>query len=157
MPARATVLVDQLVDAAAIAARLGFDQAPDDWRDLDPGFPDPLVELSIGPVWEWWRVARWAMLEDFEIPEGEELAPHDLIGQLVARHHAELALRGKVCPRCALHVIDADADCCAACERDHRLTREIQHETEKARRLRYWHSDKGRAAAQRRNIKRRAN
>lgn len=29
------------------------------WRERPVGFPQPAVHLSMGPVWDWTKVARW--------------------------------------------------------------------------------------------------
>lgn len=51
-----------LVGTAEIAARLGVKRATvvHDWRYRHPEFPEPVARLSIGMVWYWPDVARWA-------------------------------------------------------------------------------------------------
>jgi hypothetical protein len=56
------VNVEHLVGAKEIADRLGVarPQVVYEWRRRHPGFPDPVVRLSIGLVWSWPDVERWA-------------------------------------------------------------------------------------------------
>lgn len=69
MAARPTVAVvgrkldvDKLVGATEIASRLGVarPQVIYSWRRRHPDFPGPALELSIGLVWYWPEVERWA-------------------------------------------------------------------------------------------------
>jgi predicted DNA-binding transcriptional regulator AlpA len=54
--------VDDLVGAAEIAARLGVKrpQVVHEWRKRHPEFPEPVVTLSNGLIWDWRDVERWA-------------------------------------------------------------------------------------------------
>jgi predicted DNA-binding transcriptional regulator AlpA len=56
------VAVEHLVSAKEIADRLGVarPQVVYEWRRRHPDFPAPLVTLSIGNVWNWPEVERWA-------------------------------------------------------------------------------------------------
>lgn len=53
---------DNLVGAKEIADRLSVSrpQVVYTWRRRHPDFPQPVVSLSIGLVWYWPDVARWA-------------------------------------------------------------------------------------------------
>jgi len=52
----------QLVGAAEIAARLGLaqPQTVHDWRRRHADFPSPVAILTMGIVWNWPDVERWA-------------------------------------------------------------------------------------------------
>ena len=54
--------IDQLVGAAEIATRLGLKtrQSIHVWRQRYPDFPEPVLKLSMGKVWNWPDVERWA-------------------------------------------------------------------------------------------------
>ena len=54
--------VDQLVGVTEIAARLGVASPArvHDWRYRYPDFPEPVTKLSMGLLWNWPEVARWA-------------------------------------------------------------------------------------------------
>lgn len=54
--------VDQLVGTAEIAERLGVAQPETvhSWRRRHESFPVPVATLSIGLVWYWPEVERWA-------------------------------------------------------------------------------------------------
>ncbi len=54
--------MDKLVGAKEIADRLGAKrpQVVYEWRRRHEDFPQPLVTLSIGSVWYWPDVERWA-------------------------------------------------------------------------------------------------
>lgn len=54
--------IDQLVGAAEIAERLGLKtrQSIHVWRQRYPDFPEPVLKLSMGNVWNWHDVERWA-------------------------------------------------------------------------------------------------
>lgn len=54
--------VDKLVGAAEIAKRLGVarPQVVYGWRTRHEDFPKPVLRLSIGQVWYWPEVQRWA-------------------------------------------------------------------------------------------------
>lgn len=54
--------LDQLVGAAEIAERLGLSRPSvvHDWRKRHPDFPAPAVRLSVGLIWLWPDVERWA-------------------------------------------------------------------------------------------------
>jgi hypothetical protein len=53
--------VDELVDAAEIAARLGVTkQMVHHWRRRNLGFPAPVRELTQVLIWYWPDVATWA-------------------------------------------------------------------------------------------------
>lgn len=55
--------MDNLVSAKEIADRLPGVSRPQviyEWRRRHPDFPAPLVELSVGLVWNWPDVERWA-------------------------------------------------------------------------------------------------
>ena len=55
--------VDQLVGASEIARRLGVrrTQVVHVWRKRYPGeFPEPVLKLDMGLVWNWPEVERWA-------------------------------------------------------------------------------------------------
>lgn len=54
--------MDQLVGAAEIADRLGLAMAQTvrDWRRRDDSFPQPVATLTMGHVWYWPDVERWA-------------------------------------------------------------------------------------------------
>ena len=54
--------IDQLVGAAEIAERLGLKtrQSIHVWRQRYPDFPEPVLKLSMGNVWNWPDVERWA-------------------------------------------------------------------------------------------------
>ena len=50
-----------LVSSREIADRLGVKiDTVRKWRNRDLGFPSPLVELAIGPVWDWEDVKEWS-------------------------------------------------------------------------------------------------
>jgi hypothetical protein len=57
-----SVDVDDLIDAAGIAARLDLAQPQTVhlWRRRYPDFPEPVAELTRVLVWHWPDVARWA-------------------------------------------------------------------------------------------------
>ena len=49
-----------LVDLSEIAARAGTTPGTvQTWRHRHADFPAPLVQLRIGPVWDWPPVAAW--------------------------------------------------------------------------------------------------
>jgi hypothetical protein len=54
--------VEQLVGASEIAKRLGVKQrqAVHVWRQRYPDFPEPVLRLDMGLVWNWPEVERWA-------------------------------------------------------------------------------------------------
>jgi hypothetical protein len=53
--------VDELVDAAEIADRLGVTkQMVHHWRRRNLGFPEPVLELTQVLIWHWPEVAAWA-------------------------------------------------------------------------------------------------
>jgi hypothetical protein len=54
--------VQHLVGAVEIADRLGVarPQVIYTWRKRHPDFPEPVSHLSIGYVWNWPDVERWA-------------------------------------------------------------------------------------------------
>lgn len=54
--------MDQLVGAKEIAERLGVarPQVIYEWRRRHDEFPEPALRLSIGLVWYWPEVERWA-------------------------------------------------------------------------------------------------
>jgi hypothetical protein len=54
--------VDDLVSAAEIAARFGFNDRnlAHSWMKRYPEFPRPVVRLAIGNVWIWSEVEGWA-------------------------------------------------------------------------------------------------
>jgi predicted DNA-binding transcriptional regulator AlpA len=56
------VAVNQLVGAAEIAHRLGKKQTHivHEWRKRYPDFPEPVATLTMGMVWAWSDVERWA-------------------------------------------------------------------------------------------------
>jgi hypothetical protein len=56
------VEVDNLVGAAEIAQRLNLRlaQTVHDWRRRHPSFPQPIARLSMGLLWNWPDVERWA-------------------------------------------------------------------------------------------------
>lgn len=58
--------MDQLVGAAEIAQRLGKKTAGvvHDWRRRYADFPEPIAKLSMGVVWYWPEVERWAKATD---------------------------------------------------------------------------------------------
>jgi excisionase family DNA binding protein len=76
----------------------------------------------------------------------------DLAIEWLAERNANLDR--PLCPRCARHP-QQPSGICAVCEDDDRRAEAAKVDRERARRLRYWHSDKGKAAAARRNTKRR--
>lgn len=50
-----------LVSSVEIADRLGVKRMTvHQWRQRNVGFPDPLAQLAIGPVWDWADVEAWA-------------------------------------------------------------------------------------------------
>lgn len=52
---------DDLVGAKEIAARLGVSSSVvHDWRRRHPAFPQPVVQLSMGLIWSWPEIQRWA-------------------------------------------------------------------------------------------------
>lgn len=56
-----TVDPADLVGVAEIADRLGCSvQAVHAWRRRYPSFPDPIAHLSMGLLWAWPDIARWA-------------------------------------------------------------------------------------------------
>lgn len=54
--------MDSLVGAAEIAQRLGVGKATvvHDWRRRHPDFPQPVATLTMGLVWSWPDVEKWA-------------------------------------------------------------------------------------------------
>jgi predicted DNA-binding transcriptional regulator AlpA len=54
--------VTQLVGAAEIAERLGLGKSTvvHDWRRRHDDFPEPVADLTMGLVWAWPDVERWA-------------------------------------------------------------------------------------------------
>lgn len=54
--------MDHLVGASEIAARLGVKDAGTvhSWRRRYPEFPQPVLKLDMGLVWNWPDVERWA-------------------------------------------------------------------------------------------------
>lgn len=54
--------MEHLVSAREIADRLGVKrtQVVYEWRRRHPDFPRPLVTLSVGSIWSWPEVERWA-------------------------------------------------------------------------------------------------
>ncbi len=54
--------VDDLVGAAEIAQRLGVRRASlvHDWQRRYDDFPEPVLRLSVGLIWYWPEVERWA-------------------------------------------------------------------------------------------------
>lgn len=54
--------MDQLVGASEIAKRLnlGTSQAVHNWRHRHADFPEPVLKLDMGLVWNWPDVERWA-------------------------------------------------------------------------------------------------
>lgn len=54
-------MTELLVDVTKIAAKLGVQpNTVHQWRKRYPDFPEPFVQLAIGPVWYWAAVERWA-------------------------------------------------------------------------------------------------
>ena len=53
--------VDLLVDATAIAERMGFarPQAVHNWRARHPDFPQPIAEFGKSTLWYWPDVDEW--------------------------------------------------------------------------------------------------
>lgn len=53
---------DELVGAAEIAARLGLASTSviHDWRRRHADFPEPVRVLSMGVLWTWPEIERWA-------------------------------------------------------------------------------------------------
>lgn len=52
---------DDLVGAKEIADRLGVSSSVvHDWRRRHQAFPEPVTQLSMGLVWSWLEVQRWA-------------------------------------------------------------------------------------------------
>lgn len=53
---------DELVGAAEIAARLGLASTSviHDWRRRHTDFPKPVRVLSMGVLWTWPEIERWA-------------------------------------------------------------------------------------------------
>ena len=58
--------VDLLVDATAIAERMGFarPQAVHNWRARYPDFPGPIAEFGKSTLWYWPDVAEWLKATD---------------------------------------------------------------------------------------------
>lgn len=54
--------MDELVGAAEIAERLGLalSQTVHDWRRRYDNFPEPVAQLTMGLLWTWPDVERWA-------------------------------------------------------------------------------------------------
>ena len=53
--------VDDLVGAGEIADLLGVNPGVvRDWRTRDLGFPEPIKRLTMGSLWSWPEVERWA-------------------------------------------------------------------------------------------------
>ena len=54
--------MDQLVGASEIAKRLGLKtrQSVHVWRQRYDDFPEPVLRLDMGLVWNWPDVERWA-------------------------------------------------------------------------------------------------
>jgi len=53
---------DDLVGVAEIAERLGVGTSVvHDWRRRHPAFPQPVRRLSMGLIWAWPEVRRWAI------------------------------------------------------------------------------------------------
>lgn len=53
-----------LVDVSEIAKRAGTTPGTvQSWRHRHADFPAPLVQLRIGPVWEWGAVVAWLRQE----------------------------------------------------------------------------------------------
>lgn len=53
--------MDQLVGAAEIAERLGYEpRTVHDWRRRPLGFPEPVARLKVALVWAWPDVEAWA-------------------------------------------------------------------------------------------------
>lgn len=54
--------VDQLVGAAEIAQRLGLKSVPTvhQWHRRHDDFPEPVATLTMGLVWYWPDVEKWA-------------------------------------------------------------------------------------------------
>ncbi|MGO9874649.1 MAG: hypothetical protein ACLPVY_12710 [Acidimicrobiia bacterium] len=54
--------VDQLVGVTEIADRLGVAAAArvHDWRRRYPDFPEPVLKLAMGLLWNWPEIERWA-------------------------------------------------------------------------------------------------
>jgi hypothetical protein len=51
---------DELAGYREIAERCGVPiSAVEGWGDSAPGFPKPIVTLTVGPIWWWADVARW--------------------------------------------------------------------------------------------------
>jgi hypothetical protein len=57
-----SVQPSDIVGAAEIAERLGLalPQTVHDWRRRYVDFPEPLVKLKMGLVWNWKEVAAWS-------------------------------------------------------------------------------------------------
>lgn len=56
-----TVDSSDLVGVAEIAERLDRNvRSVHSWRSRYPDFPEPVAELTMGLVWSWPEVARWA-------------------------------------------------------------------------------------------------
>ena len=53
--------IDLLVDATAIAERMGFarPQAVHNWRARYPEFPKPIAEFGKSTLWCWLDVEEW--------------------------------------------------------------------------------------------------
>jgi len=53
--------IDLLVDATAIAERMGFarPQAVHNWRARYPEFPKPIAEFGKSTLWSWPDVEDW--------------------------------------------------------------------------------------------------
>lgn len=54
--------MDQLVGTSEIAERLNVKrhQVVHSWRQRYPDFPQPIADLSRGPIWNWPDVEKWA-------------------------------------------------------------------------------------------------
>jgi hypothetical protein len=53
---------NELVGVAEIASRLGCSlQAVHAWRRRYSDFPQPIAQLSMGLLWVWSDVSRWAL------------------------------------------------------------------------------------------------
>ena len=58
--ARRLLDTEDLVGIGEIAERVGVkSQAVTNWQHRHEDFPEPLVKLSCGPVFEWKEVVQW--------------------------------------------------------------------------------------------------
>ena len=54
-------LIDLFVDTTEIAHRLNVKPGTvHQWRQRHTDFPAPILELAIGPIWDWLTVKQWA-------------------------------------------------------------------------------------------------